>query len=757
MALRFQLIHDSLGPLIVDIADPIGINEITKTIKRSSDNEGVIFEIVFDVDFIKKSRLYIKQAFEEYGGIDAVVLVNLYYRDANARRWRLYGNGKINFNKYDVYEDKVTVNIEQSGFQRRVLNLLERDVDLETTVSENGSALPVNLVIDMPYHSKTLLKETGAKPSGTEEYQQLSVFVFHINEDPFGGNVTRDQYLIGNIDTSGGDFAEIEEKFSLPFGWVPIPQLAPGSSGTRTTAEYITGLNAVKDGRFEIIRFKEAGQVSGTVVIDLRHNITADNAGGDTDVCGEGALGNVEILYWYELRDDLDNIIDLQNIGKVTAQPCGTSEFPYQQFNFTLTNVPVQVGYKLYIYETFRVFGSYNPPNVSDADVFHNLIVQSSVNTNMDFTSRTTAPESNAKTVLIYEAFQRCCQYYTNQIDCFRSELLGRTEHGYEQDGEYSMIGFTNGKNLRNIDGQLFFNLQELIDFINSVACVGFGFETVDGREVLRLEKREYFYNKGNKVASLGKVFNVKARLDSKRFYNQIEYGYAGKLDIGQINAIDEFNTVRKSAIPITNTKNSLKISTKMYAGGYQIEAQRRLQFSTADGKLDDENFAVVVIRDGGSFRTKKDEGYTSITGVIDPPSGYNYDISPRRNLENWKKFLAAVLIRSADKVVKFSSGEVNYTMTTQKAGEAQPLAENGDLDVSSIEPDYEGIIYEVNDVPLSSELFIHLCSGNNPYGVLEFQDQFGNTLEGFVSDDGVEHDSTKKTADIKLLKVWRG
>ena len=43
-ALRFQLINSIIGPFTVEKADPIGTNSLTKKVKRSKDNDGVVYD-----------------------------------------------------------------------------------------------------------------------------------------------------------------------------------------------------------------------------------------------------------------------------------------------------------------------------------------------------------------------------------------------------------------------------------------------------------------------------------------------------------------------------------------------------------------------------------------------------------------------------------------------------------------------------------------------------------------------------------------
>jgi hypothetical protein len=764
MALRFQLINEIVGSVILERADPIGINSLTQNVKRSPTNDGVMYEIVLDLDFIKDGRKFMKEAYEQGGGIDAQVDVNIFDWEPNLRKWELYFTGRVNMAKWSLHEEKVEIGLEQTGLERRVLNLLDIDVDLETLTSENGSALPAaNVISAMAYHSKKIQKETIALP-GDEylEHQQLDVYV--VNDLPGEQTTYRERVIYGNMATEKKTRNELLESFGLPFGWSDFG-LGLGLTGPASVAQTKAFLEVQPTPRFPIQTMEEAGLLDVNIALRLLHEIEATDASGDVDVCGDGALGNIEIHAWFEVRDDEDNIVVLEHVGEFTMPQCGDpgntgneSTGVMETKSYSQTGIAVGIGYKVYVYETIRIYADYDNTGIGDEDVSHHFRVTPAEGYSISLLSATEAPASTAKTILLHEAFQRCCQYYTNQIDCFRSDLLGRPEitfpgpvTPYTEDGQGALIGLTNGNNLRGRPRQIFANLQDLIEFTDSLFCTAFGFETIDGKQVLRLEKRSHFYRKDERILSLGEVPSIVRKVAAKKFYNSVEMGYAEKIDIKQINAIDEFNTVRRWGIPIVNTKQTLKMSTKMITGGYPIEAQRRLSTSTEDGKHDDRNFAVVTIRDGLTFKTKKNEGYSAITGVFDPASIYNVDISPARNLLNWLQVLASGVIRSTNKVLRFTFGEVNFTMTSQKTTEASPVAENGNVDLTGIEPIWDNEMY-IFKCPLSRNQMKLIKA--NPYGYIEFNDRFGETFEGFI--DNFEHEPNEGKATFELLKVHR-
>jgi hypothetical protein len=104
------------------------------------------------------------------------------------------------------------------------------------------------------------------------------------------------------------------------------------------------------------------------------------------------------------------------------------------------------------------------------------------------------------------------------------------------------------------------------------------------------------------------------------------------------------------------------------------------------------------------------------------------------------------MLLRSDNKVLKFSSGEGNFTAIING------LAENGDVDLTNENPIWDCEVIEVSNVPMSRDNFKLIRA--NALCYLDLTDRFNQTMDGFVLE--IEHDANKKSADIQLLRVNR-
>ena len=759
--LRVQLINDYLGSIVLDKEDPIDINEVTKTLKRSEKYDGIVFEIVIELSFISEGRAFIKQSYEIGGGIDAEVFVNIYDRDPNNREWELYYTGQINYERYELDEDKVVITIEQTGFQRRLLNLSNTKVDLETQISENGIVLPPQNVQEILFHSKIIDKQYKAAPGSLEEYIQGGVNSLTIDRGGALG-LEKDVGLMayGQFDTNDAQLDDIEESFQTLSNFVT------------SDLDYATLINCNTDSEYTAVFTQELiskigpnlvaqedGNLNGIVNIHLKPKIIGTNEGGDIDICGNGTVGSWEVVAWMVIVNDLNEIKTVNRIGTWNTPGCGLYEREGEfEEHSIIINEDLDRGDSVYLFSTYRVWGTYKNVDLLERGyIYYSYGVEYGNNFIVDFKQSTTFEPTTVQCIMIHEAVERCVQRYTNQIECFRSPILGRTDIGYEEDGELALIAITNGNRIRSAeDKQVFASFNDLIEFINMVGCIGFSVEKDEsGKSIVVLDKKERFFDKDTIAVSLGKVRGVKKVVAPERYFNKITIGYSGKIDIKQVNGVDEFNTIRNYTLPIFNTKNDLPISTAIRASGYQIENQRRLQITTKDSNQDDDLFCVSVVRtDDGGYRSKRTEDYEHFENINQSETGYNYDLTPGRAILKWSRIMASNLIRHKGiKQAVFSYGEGNYLAATKKLNEPE-VRENNSIDLSEVEPIWDNEDYILKDVPLSRDQ--EKALSQNPRGVVQFEDRFGNLMEGFISTKGVEIDSNTGKGDFTLWRVYR-
>lgn len=803
--LRVQLSNEFVGTLVMDDADPKGLDKLSQTIKRSAENDGVIHEISLALDWPKKARSFIKTVYDNLG-IEGVIIVNVFERNANARKWELFYTGVLDLTKYSITETLVTLPINQTGFQKKVLNLLDIDVDIETLESQGGEGLAATPSIDLEYHAKRILKTYNASPTDNNEFQQLDAMTMHF--DHGGDDIYRDVVTYGQIDNSDSSKGnELTNVFTLPYGYQPIAVDKPAG---HTVVQF---LQNNKNPRNEIYRATEAGNLRRVdIKLTLKHEVDARNDGGDVDICGSGALGDVEFQAWIEHRRANNDIVSINSIGSMWNTPgCGgfNRVSAFETKTFTASNVPVLIGDKFYVYFTARVYGTYEEPATigRDGSVAHTFKVTADKdNTFILFQNETEFAATQHKTIMIYEALSKMAQYYTDQQDALRSTFFGRTDTNpaYPGDGKGSLMGLTTGRILRNLGNEpawnniksyfigdrvtfglnsytaktnnvnkqpdtedtdwkdegltskykktMFLNLEESVKNLNSLWCLGMGFETIDGSQKLVIEEKAHFYNKENLILELGCVSNLKKEVALNYYYSQVEIGYP-KIDAGQVNGVDEANTLRRYIAPLTQAKSKLTLTSTYKSSGYEIESQRRLQNKTVDSRNDESVFMTMVRRSGLSFETDRNQDFDYVSNLYDPDTAYNLKIMPGRNIRRWIQVLGATLWANTTKVFKFGYGEGNYEVVSKITSEPAEVNEKGDVDVSpSVTiPIWYPEIYTFKH-PMTSDQFKIVRA--NPYGFFKFKDNLDNVMEGYLLE--LSREPNINLADFKLLRVYR-
>jgi hypothetical protein len=676
--LRITLTSPKYSQITIEKNDPVGINELVLKVKRSSANDGVFFEVVVSLKFIKEAIPFIEQCFANDGGIDALVVVTIYEYDPNTRIWEVYQKGKINFNNYDRSNDLLEVAIEQVNDQSLVLNSIATDVYLDDV---NGKTVAL--------HSKSLLRTfKGDINDPFVEYYEM----------PANGYGVIDFDKVVN---------EIGTKYTYPIEGIVNDQLP-----------------------YEMLVCADKGSYHFTFKFRLSTDYNVGTA-----------------LYGDHTNTSIDLILKAGSNANVTASKANTGTAGVDAVTtYTIdTTLDLEQGDLITIYFKNLTGGTVNFAWVCNyIDNVESVIIE----------ALTTFITTSCDGLLLFEAVERCLQYYTDGKVFLKSTLLGRTDIGYDEDGDAALILWTNGNKIRSkTSKKIFANLERILNFIEAAFCSSFGFETVDGVLYLVVEKKSYFYDNTDRVLLLAGQYDYNITIDSKGYYRQISYGYNVKLDVGLVNASDDFNTLRKINTPVKNTKGTLDITTNVNANGSQIEYQRRLLYKTEDSKMDDESFVIVVKRDGENFVSKQADGYESITGVYDYATGYNYDISPSRMLINWYSYLASIVIYSKSKTLLFASGEGNYQMLSTKTG-GLPVAENDDIDLRNEIPIFELFNYNIANVSFNRSQMALLKA--NPFGYLSFRDKDNVLHHGYIDESGIDHDSNKGTANVKLIKAYK-
>jgi len=401
----------------------------------------------------------------------------------------------------------------------------------------------------------------------------------------------------------------------------------------------------------------------------------------------------------------------------------------------------------------------------------HLEITVSDVVCKVDIDEDSFQEKSTTKAILAYELADRLVTISTNKERVFYSNYFGRKDLGYAVDGPGAYIAFTHGFWVRKFD-KLPIPQEETItqdkvtnlfkplttsfsDFATSTTAVlniGIGIETIDNKEVVRIEEKSYFYNRNVTIRLPNQVKNVKRKVATDKYYSALEFGYEKGGDYEEAVGLDEYNVKSNFSTIISRLKNVYIQISKYRADSYGMEFARRKPVTlndTEDTSYDEDIFWLDLFKNPiGGFEQRfwfnkydrtKDDFEQAPTGIFSPETATNLRFSPVNCLLRHGWWIAASVIKYATDKLKFGSSTANRLLKTKMIGRNE-YAENGDI-LNSELPTARFIPEEIE--------FEHICDFDvlqqingtttilgkeiiNLYGLIEFINENGEKERAF-------------------------
>lgn len=328
--------------------------------------------------------------------------------------------------------------------------------------------------------------------------------------------------------------------------------------------------------------------------------------------------------------------------------------------------------------------------------------------THLNVTFNSVVPDSSTDAFLTHDVASAITDRIAGQSGLFYSKYLGNpfTVREYDDIGCASLLANMKGLHLRgyklegNIDPTknkpFFQSMQDWWDGINPIHNLGLGYEKIGEDNVIRVERKEYFYDDSEFSIKLSNVQKITCKYDSDVQFSSVKNGYEkwqsqAANGVGTPSGIDDGQTVQTRNSRFKKVGKLLTILSKWIAASLTIETTRRVgNLLSANYTYDDDTFVIALKNDGGDFTPELDENFSSITNLSNSASRYNSRLTPARNFLRWLNYLAGCLQDYSTSFFKFASGEGNYTMTStmttscegDESGES--IAENGDIEVGT-------------------------------------------------------------------------
>lgn len=254
-------------------------------------------------------------------------------------------------------------------------------------------------------------------------------------------------------------------------------------------------------------------------------------------------------------------------------------------------------------------------------------------------------------------------------IDRFYSSFLGHTDYTVREYDEvgcgfpYMILLGLHARGYTFATKILSMSFSNWYESTDAILNLGLGYRTIDGTEMIVVEKKESFYDNTERSIVLLNVADVVRTYDLNSLVQSINIGYKdweaqseGVLDDPQ--ASSNYSTVMELA------GKPLKVESEFVAAGLVLEATRRKSVEpTKDWKYDNKAFIVTINKDSGpeSFDPELDENFSDIANLLNEDTRYNLRLWPVFNLIRWMNVILIGITRYTTSVLKFNGAEGNY------------------------------------------------------------------------------------------------
>lgn len=244
--------------------------------------------------------------------------------------------------------------------------------------------------------------------------------------------------------------------------------------------------------------------------------------------------------------------------------------------------------------------------------------------------------------------------------------------------GRGSLKAITNGYKIRDLytDGvkerNMPISFKKIIQSLDAIDCIGWGFSNEDGVDYVRVEPWEWFYHDMLSI-EINDANEVTIDVDAENIITELKVGYKKYENVDDFNSIDSVHGERVMTNQIKSISNSKSVECEFIADTYCIEETRRARENedeTKSFKYDEDIFIFEL--SGKTYTIPSPQGdrrvieYSipnnikaeGVVGINNPNDQYNMAISPRRCIERW----AARLFNTSNiSAYRTTSGTINY------------------------------------------------------------------------------------------------
>lgn len=693
MRWRFILQFSDLSQEVIQ--EPKGWWDSTFVFKRDKDWHGIFFEYSLPLQFYSEAYQIIKTEYDT-SGVEGNLKLIIEFACDDSDDFEEFYRAKLNFTKIKFLESEnclVEIPIEDDTDLSLFKNRQDQEVDLESLESLDGETLEVYEFLDeeITLEPKAIFKHIDSDITESVEVEKI--------HDPF---------TIGAGSACHEDVNR-ESFFQFGFNNVTLDELST----------YFSPAIAWQANAGDVEELFQASEAATYIIdFDIRALLSLSLETNANDACGDCPGNDPDDIQHVEAKLVIVAGVTTYEYPKVNDLACNSGLSYFLNWNtITLGSITQAMAIndeiKVYIY--VKTTGDWEERLLASSEITytHKLNVTAGGSSFFRMSALTYAPATPCRVSLINEVLARTVESITNNKMTVYSEYFGRSDSepyaSYAGDGCGSLEAIATGLMIRQyFAAKNVISFKKAFDALNPIHNIGLGLEPDlvkgDGSLWVRIEPSRYFYE-DNVVMTCPFVPDITRTVLTDEHYSIFNYGYA-KWEAEEYTGLDEFNTKRSSRTSLKSVKNTLSRISNFLASGYAIEVTRGKQWgytTQTDWRYDNEHFIICLLRDYGGGFIVEQGNIVSPANLIDPPTVYNFRISPNRNALRWlPKTLASYNNPASSDGMIFMSGEGNILAEGELNDdcnvEATVLSESEPvLDTSTLETSADGLpIYEL-------------------------------------------------------------
>ena len=753
---RYKLTQNPTGQQIVQ--EPSGFKDDDNEFVRDKSFHGIFPQMTNNLTFYNEGALFIKDIYNQFG-INADLILTKEERNPSTDIWEQVYTGFLDLSTYSRKKDGVSIKFISSGLLRVIKARQNEKIELDRVDTLKGT--------EIPYLEPGTVSLNGRDielNSLLETDEELSYTTPTISSSP-GLRMLSMRFQTQNTRT-----ATIGYPMNVTYVSDESVNQFVGGNLSQTT----TPLEGREQAMFYAVSEKDT-----TLQLKIKYNFNVFKS--STYLGGQNSLGDISNpslhlrLTVYENGTDYDfkEVVRDNITSNLITGSNFTTALQSGEFDYDLQLLEGESA-SLEFFASATQWGDWVGPIPL---TFGNLRASfQNMTGSIEIIRDSQYEPSLSKIHFPFNVANRFLKLFTEQDNLVVSNVLGKTEDGYEEDGEASLIAMAHGFWIRGFskdDGAEITDenryksmTTSFSDFYKSyfdVWNLGAGIEKVGFRETFRIEKLGYFYNK-NILIRLGKVVdgtfeyvqvnNVKRTLNKKAFISGLDIGYTQGGDYEEAIGLDEYNTRTTFTTIIDKVEGAYKAVSGYRADSYGAEFARRkpyATFPTEDTKYDNSIWIFDLIRNANSAvfnqRLWQDDFSEEPTGVFSPATAQNLRLSPFNILlrHGWK--IGTGLVKYPLDFIRYGSSIANSGLTTKLKLAEYPQyggvahSENGNIqnkDLETARMDGEIIEFEFNvDYDLLQKIqgktVILGKEVQNFYGLVAFMNEDGEIEEGYL------------------------